>query len=78
MCEIVASCTVTVLSNITLLVNQNHLCVLNIYVIILTYVCMHIAMYLYYFYVAKSQITRPFTECFEKGTPNFLSVPPCT
>ena len=29
------------------------------------------------FYVAKNQITRPFIKCFEKGTPNFLSVPPC-
>ena len=37
-------------------------------------------MYVYVcilFYVATSQIARPFVECFEKGTPNFLSVPPC-
>ena len=30
-----------------------------------------------FFYVAKSQITRPFIKCFQKGTPNFLTVPPC-
>ena len=32
---------------------------------------------MYILYVATSQIARPFVECFEKGTPNFLSVPPC-
>ena len=42
-------------------------CVYNI-----MYVCMYV-----YFYVAKSQIARPFVECFEKGTPNFVTVPPC-
>ena len=39
-----------------------------------TYVCMYV--FIYYF-VAKNQITRSFIECFEKGIPNFLSVPPC-
>ena len=34
-------------------------------------------MCVHYFFAAKNQITRPFIECFEKGTPNFVSVPPC-
>ena len=40
----------------------------------------YVAMYnivLHIAFVAKNQLTRPFIECFEKGTPNFLSVPSC-
>ena len=47
----------------------------NISVCMYAHVCMlHMCIF---FYVAASQIIRPFVECFEKGTPNFLSVHPC-
>ena len=46
------------------------------YFCVYVYICMCECTYLL-FYIAVNQITRPFVECFEKGTPNFVSVPPC-
>ena len=45
----------------------------------MAFVCMYdIRNYVCNFiYVAKAPIARPFIKCFEKGTPNFLSVTPC-
>ena len=53
------------------------ICSLTNGIVICRLLCNYICMCVFLLYVAKIQMIRPFIKCFEKGTPNFLSVPPC-